>query len=152
MQEVLPAYALATFCLQPPGDSIARAAIIDSMAMGCIPVFLHLHQARLWPWHWTGSDASLTFDWNTALGAPPARRADVLIDRLRAVPVATVRRMQDAGAAAVQALTYRGEATDRLACRSDGESADAIDILVEGLLRNRTIPHIPVLLADGTET
>ena len=51
-EEVARAYWGATFCLQPPGDSLNRKAIVDSMLLGCIPVLFHPGQALLWPWHW----------------------------------------------------------------------------------------------------
>jgi len=41
----------STFCLEPPGDSLSRKGILDSMVLGCIPVLFQPLQAGLWPWH-----------------------------------------------------------------------------------------------------
>ena len=40
-------YSRAVFCLQPPGDSLPRAGILDAVAVGCIPVFFDPRQARV---------------------------------------------------------------------------------------------------------
>ena len=52
--EALKLYERSVFCLQPPGDSIARAGIIDALSVGCIPVLFHRAQAALWPWSGSG--------------------------------------------------------------------------------------------------
>ena len=74
---VLGADLRATFCLQPmgaprlpnhplppdqlfrhllssppPGDSISRKAVVDTLLLGCIPVFFSTGQQLQWPWHW----------------------------------------------------------------------------------------------------
>ena len=59
-------YASATFCVQPPGDTMVRAAIVDAISVGCIPVLLHPAQLRLWPWHWDAAGASAFSDWSNA--------------------------------------------------------------------------------------
>lgn len=51
--QFLSLYANATFCLMPPGDTPYRAAMLDAMAMGCIPVPFHPSQTHdLWQLHW----------------------------------------------------------------------------------------------------
>jgi xyloglucan galactosyltransferase MUR3 len=40
------------FCLQPPGDTLTRRSIFDSMIAGCIPVFFNDASAQLqYKWH-----------------------------------------------------------------------------------------------------
>ena len=45
-------YRRGVFCLQPIGDGVSRAGIIDSVLLGCIPVLFHPGQQLQWPWHW----------------------------------------------------------------------------------------------------
>ena len=74
-EAALRLYATATFCLQPPGDAYPRGAIVDAMAMGCIPVFFHPSQRALWPLHWRAADvatSSVLLDWSAGLRAGPA--------------------------------------------------------------------------------
>jgi hypothetical protein len=58
-RQILELYAQSTFCVQPPGDMLARPGILDALSVGCIPVFLVADQQRLWPHFWEGSTASL---------------------------------------------------------------------------------------------
>ena len=39
--KVMKAFQSSVFCLQPPGDSLTRRSIFDSILAGCIPVFFH---------------------------------------------------------------------------------------------------------------
>ncbi|RID66823.1 hypothetical protein BRARA_D01938 [Brassica rapa] len=42
----------SVFCLQPPGDSLTRRSIFDSILAGCIPVFFNLGSAyKQYIWH-----------------------------------------------------------------------------------------------------
>ena len=56
------------FCIEPPGMSPARKSIVDSLLVGCIPVFLRGPEmregfSRLWPYHFSWrANASVTFD------------------------------------------------------------------------------------------
>ena len=52
MLPVLELYWRSTFCPQPLGDAPTRKAIVDALAMGCIPVFLDRSTVREWAWHW----------------------------------------------------------------------------------------------------
>ena len=127
-------YARATFCLQPPGDTVARAAIADAVSVGCIPVLLHPAQLRLWPWHWDASSASV-FENFTNVGARNASWADAargLFHRLLRMPRAKVRALQRAVRAAAPRLVYGGEG----AAGAD----DAVEALVQGLLGGRATP------------
>ena len=55
-------YNKSVFCLQPPGDMIARSAIIDSLVMGCIPVLLEKEQMNLWKNYWDPWKSSIFID------------------------------------------------------------------------------------------
>ncbi|CAD7936502.1 unnamed protein product [Amoebophrya sp. A120] len=41
----------STFCLQPEGDTPSRKGLLDSLALGCIPVLSSAKQQVLWRWH-----------------------------------------------------------------------------------------------------
>eukprot|EP00930_Biecheleria_cincta_P100807 TRINITY_DN92440_c0_g1_i1.p1 TRINITY_DN92440_c0_g1~~TRINITY_DN92440_c0_g1_i1.p1 ORF type:complete len:534 (-),score=61.48 TRINITY_DN92440_c0_g1_i1:272-1873(-) len=41
----------STFCVQPPGDTISRKGIIDSIIFGCIPVVFVPQQLSIWETH-----------------------------------------------------------------------------------------------------
>ena len=47
-------YWNSVFCLQPVGDCCTRKGMIDSMLLGCIPVYFHSCLRQQWPWHWGG--------------------------------------------------------------------------------------------------
>ena len=127
-------YTRSVFCLQPPGDTIVRTAIIDAIAVGCIPVFFHVAQAALWPWHWKSDRASVLFDWS----APDApQNATLALQELLAMPEARVRALQASVSEAAHKLYYRGE----LGARSQ---RDAIDVLVDGMLTLKRLPHAGV--------
>ena len=87
LHRVFEAYWNSTFCLQPPGDAISRKGVVDSVLLGCIPVFFHEDQSTQWPWHF----------------APWAPRASVTLhvgqhaddsDALSRIPTQQVRAMQ----------------------------------------------------------
>uniref|UniRef100_A0A7S4DUY6 Exostosin GT47 domain-containing protein n=1 Tax=Lotharella globosa TaxID=91324 RepID=A0A7S4DUY6_9EUKA len=44
-------YLHSVFSLQPPGFSVSRKGMIDSLVMGCIPVFFDERQWDLYHWH-----------------------------------------------------------------------------------------------------
>ena len=54
-QDVLGLMRTATFCLQPPGDTLTRAAFYQSILSGCIPVVFRNDDA-FWA-QWAFSDA-----------------------------------------------------------------------------------------------
>jgi hypothetical protein len=51
-KHILQSYFNSIFCLQPFGDRYARKGMIDSLLMGCIPVFFHKQSLINYPWHW----------------------------------------------------------------------------------------------------
>ena len=122
--------------MQPPGDSVARAAIIDAMAVGCIPVLLHPAQLALWPWHWAPNASALLFDWTQA------RRQDAraTLRALLEMPRARVDALRAAGARDVARLTYRGApGGPGHACGEEQRVPDAVETLVQGLLSGRPV-------------
>lgn len=44
-------YRQATFCLAPPGDSLTRKSLFDSLLAGCIPVIFCSATASQYTWH-----------------------------------------------------------------------------------------------------
>jgi hypothetical protein len=44
-------YREATFCLTPPGDSLTRKSLFDSLLAGCIPVVFSSATASQYVWH-----------------------------------------------------------------------------------------------------
>lgn len=122
-------YSNSVFCLQPPGDSLPRSAILDAIAVGCIPVFFDPRQRELWPWHWNASAASVTFDWTDGVSRyegwsndlPQQRtrqlrncwrcllpRARAVLHALESMPAERVKQLQHAVWEAAPHLLYHG--------------------------------------------
>ena len=89
VEDVVSLYNQSVFCLGPSGDSYARKANIDALAVGCIPVVFY-HASIDYPWH-------LPHASNTRILIPAADvmygKVDV-VETLKKVPVARVRAMQ----------------------------------------------------------
>ena len=117
----LRADSYSHFCLQPPGDTIPRAGIVDALSVGCVPVLFHPAQQALWPRHWNASQASLLFDWSRKRG-----NASEVLQQLLALPPERVEQLHRAAVAAAQAMYYRGELGDE-------NAEDAVDVLVRTL-------------------
>ena len=96
---------------------------MDALSVGCIPVFFHPQQQRLWPRHWNASQASLLFDWSTMRG-----NASQVLHTLLAMPAERVEALHRAAADAARNMYYRGEVGER-------RSRDAVDVLVDVLVR-----------------
>ena len=142
---VLALYRRSTFCVHPPGDTLARGAIIDSMGAGCIPVLLHAAQRRLWPLHWNGSSGSSVLDdWSGGELRPAAHveasayanRAAALLHSLLVMPDDAVRALQREVRRAVPRLLYRRRRKDT----SREAQEDAVDVLVGALRKLRRVP------------
>jgi len=119
LRPVYAAYSNATFCLQPPGDAISRKGVVDALLLGCIPVFFHPDQVRQWGWHFSwGAKASITL---------PLDAAGEVMQRLAAVPIGEVRRMQQAIRRHAGMLSYRLRSVGR------GRKDDAFAILLRAL-------------------
>ena len=126
---------LARIC-RPPGDAISRKGVVDSLLLGCIPVFFHSDQARQWPWHFApwAARASITLD------ADGPFASDV-IGHLARVPAQQVRAMQLEIAQNAWRLVYR---------RSDEEAqggqggTDAFGIILQRLAMRRNARDAPL--------
>lgn len=141
--QTLEVYAEATFCLQPPGDMLARPGILDALSVGCIPVFLHPLQQALWRAFWNASAASVLLDWTSfgnspasyPLPPPSAAAAAASLASLRHISTERVERMRAAGRAALPKLLYaRSEAEAR--AEPHGDAFDAVMRAVAERLRD----------------
>jgi hypothetical protein len=142
MASAVQLYARSTFCLQPPGDVLARSAIVDAVLVGCVPVFFHPGQQQLWPLHWRADAASVLFDWTKG----SERNASRVMRELIEMPQAQVSALQDALRRVAPSFAYRGgrerAQVDRHA-QSDLQSEDAVDVLV------RRLPAFLASMAPG---
>ena len=124
-------YARATFCLQPPGDTIVRTGIVDALSVGCIPVLFHPAQAALWTHFWDSSKASVLFDWTirnrTWTSADDKAAAEEVLRVLMEMPQARVKALQRGVVEAARTTHYRGVI-------GKAEERDAVDVLEEHLL------------------
>lgn len=98
MKELTSSMLHAKFCLQPEGDTPSRKGVVDSIMLGCIPVFTESRQTRIWPWHIHNMAAFQVV-------VPESSYPDV-IGFLRAIDEAKVRQYQKALAVAAQRLPY----------------------------------------------
>ena len=121
-------YSTSHFCLQPPGDTIPRAGIVDALSVGCIPVLFHPAQQQLWPHHWNASQASVLFDWSATRG-----NASEVMQTLLAMPRERVESLQRAAAEAARSMYYRGNL-------GPPNERDAVDVLVDVLVSRSPFP------------
>jgi len=70
-------YFDSTFCLQPWGDTQSRKGFVDSLVLGCIPVFFDIRATELWPWHIP--------DWSKISVLIPYKKIHETMDRLRSI-------------------------------------------------------------------
>ncbi|GAA5863328.1 hypothetical protein JCM1840_007489 [Sporobolomyces johnsonii] len=86
--------ASAVFCPMPPGDSPSRRAFYEAILLGCIPViFRRTAYGRLFPSAPEINDMSqytVFVDENEMI----TRRGEPLVERLEAIPPATVQKLQ----------------------------------------------------------
>jgi len=134
LRPVLDAYWNSTFCLQPPGDSISRKAVVDSLLLGCIPVFFHPAQRDQWPWHFAGWSANAS----VLIESGPHDDMAGLMANLSHVPSEQVRRMQATIAEHAWRLVYR--VADRPSAEGRVE-VDAFRITLLELTRKRALPY-----------
>ncbi|KAG0552824.1 hypothetical protein BDA96_01G540900 [Sorghum bicolor] len=124
---IMRLFQKAVFCLQPPGDSPTRRSVFDSMVAGCIPVFFHTGSAyKQYPWHLPKDDH---LKYSVYIPTADVRRRNVSIEAvLRAIPPATVVRMQQEVIRLIPSLLYADP-------RSKLETVkDAVDVAVDGIL------------------
>eukprot|EP00746_Dinoflagellata_sp_MGD_P004298 gnl/MRDRNA2_/MRDRNA2_108288_c0_seq1.p1 gnl/MRDRNA2_/MRDRNA2_108288_c0~~gnl/MRDRNA2_/MRDRNA2_108288_c0_seq1.p1 ORF type:complete len:668 (+),score=154.48 gnl/MRDRNA2_/MRDRNA2_108288_c0_seq1:102-2105(+) len=131
--QVLRAKKESVFCLEPPGSTIGRKSIIDSLLMGCIPVLFDSKQDGLYPLHWSFKkysrvlltlDASCTVPFSkltTAQKEDPTREDNCdVMRRLRQIPSSDVSHMQDVIAKYAHKMQYS---------LRDGIRSDAFEVL-----------------------
>ena len=141
-EQAVRQYAQADFCLQPPGDTLPRPGMIDSLSVGCVPVLFHPAQATLWPLHWPNVNrSSLLFDWTSGAPRPKTRahaayaeRAKAVVDALLRVPDAELRALRKGVAEAATTMLYAAKPT-----AATGRS-DAIDLIVRQMRPLRLLP------------
>ena len=139
----LSTYARATFCLQPPGDMVARAGIIDALSVGCIPVLFHRAQAQLWTGFWNASEAAVVFEWPSQLDGAARMTRDELSERaanalvaLLSLSPSKVLSLQLAGRASLPSLLY---------ARRAGQYDDAVArlmMLIPKALSPTVVPEV----------
>ena len=142
-EKALQRYAHADFCLQPPGDTLPRPGILDSLTSGCIPVIFHPEQATLWPKHWRpleeANPSGLLFDFTDGVPRPRVRdrehakyavRAQEALKSLLDMPGERLHALRRGVAIAARSVVY-GRGDDAKAVRA----GDAIDVIVEQSMR-----------------
>ena len=134
-------YYQSVFCLQPVGDGVSRAAMIDAVLLGCIPVLFHPGQRQQWPWHWAGwvQQATVQLDLASVV-------SDMLnvVEALQNISAAAIRDMQRTIATHGHCLHYL-DRNDSLATKAPadgnnftrgrqqiGSAMDAFDITSRG--------------------
>jgi len=121
-------YWRAVFCLQPVGDGVSRAGIIDSVLLGCIPVLFHPGQHLQWPWHW-GSwvhRATVTLDMHRVMNGSLNA-----VEALSAVPAGRIASMQATIARYGHCLHYYRE-DNKTTPRALRQMPSALDITLQG--------------------
>merc|ERR1719160_1666565 len=107
--QVLRAKRESVFCLEPPGTTIGRKSIVDSLLMGCIPVLFDRKQDSLYPWHWgewrESSRVMIELPQRCMTNPDKASDCDVM-RRLRRIPVEAVSAMQGAIAKHAHKMQY----------------------------------------------
>ena len=104
-RKVAELYLDSVFCLQPPGDSVCRRGVWDSLFSGCIPVTFPSKAAgiqsgfsltKIYPWYLSPGTLALVeaADYHDAA------------ERVRSMPDAEVRERQQAVAAMLPRLAY----------------------------------------------
>mmetsp|Transcript_41053 Transcript_41053/g.135277 ORF Transcript_41053/g.135277 Transcript_41053/m.135277 type:complete len:499 (-) Transcript_41053:18-1514(-) len=126
------AYASSTFCLQPPGDTFGRSAIVDALSVGCIPVFFHPRQLELWPRFWNASRVSEGPHTTAALDFTRGVNVEAAYRHLASLAGERVEELQRAVAQAAPAMVHRGE--ERAERGGAPPMDDAIDVLVRHVL------------------
>ena len=103
---------------------MGRSGIVDAVSVGCIPVFFHAEQNRLWPTLWNASRATLLFNFTDG----GSRNATAALEALVSMPSDRVAQLQEEIARIAAHLTYRGERQRRAS-----DASDAVDVLVNAL-------------------
>ncbi|XP_062025868.1 probable xyloglucan galactosyltransferase GT19 [Rosa rugosa] len=120
----------ASFCLQPPGDTPTRRSMFDSILAGCIPVFFEELSARAqYGWH-LPEDQYPKF--SVYIPKEDVVFKDTrILDVLRNIPRARVRRMREKVLGLIPRIMYRKHGSS-IGLRA---KKDAFDIAIEGVLQ-----------------
>eukprot|EP00929_Paragymnodinium_shiwhaense_P097481 TRINITY_DN59146_c0_g1_i1.p1 TRINITY_DN59146_c0_g1~~TRINITY_DN59146_c0_g1_i1.p1 ORF type:complete len:924 (+),score=142.76 TRINITY_DN59146_c0_g1_i1:71-2842(+) len=119
----------STFCFQPPGDTPSRKGIVDSVALGCIPVFTAAEQRHLWPWHASPEEwkqASVLLD--------VSQRGGSLLSQLKSFSATTVKAKRQ----------FLEKLAARFEYRLEAGMGDALDIALNGALRATKVRSVSV--------
>jgi len=117
MLPILELYWRSDFCPHPIGDAPTRKAIVDSLAMGCIPVFTSWTTRSQWEWHWGGwiNDASVLIP-----------TSEGLIDKLRQISTAKIAEMRRVVAQNAHRLQYHAVDSSALQAVADPQATDGL--------------------------
>ena len=85
-------YQKTVFCLTPPGDSLTRKSLFDSLLSGCIPVVFATATVNQYFWHITAEDVDRVSIYIP--GQSILEQGVNFLDVLRAIPYAKIREMQ----------------------------------------------------------
>lgn len=110
----------ARYCLQPPGDTPSRKAMVDSVLLGCIPVLFSRRQTTLWPWHWRAAKVSVVLD-----GDAVEKGTLDVFDELARIPASREGAMRQALQAVAYGMQYN--------LRDVPGVHDAFDVIMERL-------------------
>ncbi|KAG2327707.1 hypothetical protein Bca4012_036725 [Brassica carinata] len=121
----------SVFCLQPPGDSLTRRSVFDSIVAGCIPVFFSQGSAyKQYIWHIpnNSSEYSVYIPYKELR----KREKNKIEEILRGIPNEKVIGMRDNIIKLVPKIVY----TKPNRHKPDGETLeDAFDIAVKGVVK-----------------
>ncbi|CAD7936504.1 unnamed protein product [Amoebophrya sp. A120] len=115
----------STFCLQPEGDTPSRKGLLDSLALGCIPVLSSEKQQKLWRWHlgdW--KDFSVLAPGSTTGQSSCCGGGDSVVEFLHGVNATTIAKLQAGG---------RVARTKIITHWTDTDSNDAITVTLKAI-------------------
>ncbi|PQQ11720.1 putative xyloglucan galactosyltransferase GT11 [Prunus yedoensis var. nudiflora] len=123
---VMKMFQGSVFCLQPPGDSLTRRSIFDSILAGCIPVFFHPGSAYVqYLWHLPRDYTK----YSVFIPAFDIKNGRVSIERiLQKIPRQKVVEMREEVIKLIPKVIY-ADPSSRLETLED-----AFDIVVKGVL------------------
>lgn len=120
----------SVFCLQPPGDSLTRRSVFDSILAGCIPVFFNQGSAyKQYIWH----IPEINTEYSVYIPVKELRTGgkNKIEEILRGIPNERVVRMRENVIRLVPKIVYAKPNRNK----PDGEvPEDAFDIAVKGVV------------------
>ncbi|KAF8099493.1 hypothetical protein N665_0243s0055 [Sinapis alba] len=121
----------SVFCLQPPGDSLTRRSVFDSILAGCIPVFFNQGSAyKQYIWHIPNNSS----EYSVYIPFKELRNGgrNKIEEILRGIPNEKVVSMRENVIRLVPKIVY----TKPNRRKQDGETLeDAFDIAVKGVVK-----------------